>query len=186
RDYFFSAVSDLLSAFKPFKGKSQILRDWLSSLKAEEKRRENAEQEIGNDDLPQGYRDHRVLYFYYYDKLRQELEGGEGEWRIYSGGNNPVMNWHSEWVPLSEEDPEIKVFLELNWDELKVKARVRNKDNEQHWDKWQKLREKRVLPFKEMIGTDEKSQNRRGEHVTAIKKSLNLEEKPIQEVAKKE
>ncbi|MCY4515107.1 MAG: hypothetical protein OXC69_08240 [Candidatus Tectomicrobia bacterium] len=137
-------------------GKHHAYDDWIASLLAERARCDAIAQELSMSDSPRdrrlreaGYRLGFPVYYNFYDSLRTALEGGPfQEWAIYSGGNNPVMNWYSEegWIKSGSKESAIQLFWEFNWDTLCIKAGIGNpkKENKEQiaarWQYWTDVR----------------------------------------------
>jgi hypothetical protein len=116
-------------------GKSKIYDDWIAALEAERARAAQIDRALGAVEDPwdarllkAGYRTGFPLFYQFYHKLRLHLkkEPFTG-WAIYSGSNNPVMNWQEGWVNLGPEDGGIKLYWEFNWNAFCLKAEIREK-----------------------------------------------------------
>jgi hypothetical protein len=85
----------------------RLYDDWIQALSSEVVRSDEVEKTLSkvgaisdSSDRQEtlrslGYRTGFPLYYTYYNSLRRRLaQQGLGDWSIYSGGNNPVMNWN--------------------------------------------------------------------------------------------
>jgi hypothetical protein len=160
------------------KGKSRIYDDWISSLERELERNQLIWQNLSKFENPWadglealGYRRGFPLFYAVYSKLRQELDKGAfANWAIYSGRNNPVMNWSDGWVARELPDESWELFWEFNWDALCLKAHL-DKIRE---DRWSEVR-CRLLQACEAPGIEGRRANKRaGEYVSVFKWHFNF------------
>ena len=83
-----------------------------------------------------GYRTWFPLFYYIYHELKRHSKRYY-EWDIYSGQNNPVMNWRNGWLNKSILGCDVKFYWEFNYEEfvLKVLLDENNKlsQNDLNW-----------------------------------------------------
>ncbi len=133
RDFHSIDCADLIEIFKPQENDSFIVSQWFDALRSEIGRgKESVENykrlypkkvksKQAHKDL--GYRPLFSLYYYLYSYFRTSFSCGN-EWRIYSGSNNPVMNWSKGWETIGA----FNFYWEFNYLEYCLKVRI-NKDN---------------------------------------------------------
>ncbi len=122
------------------KGNNKIYEDWYRAIEKEEERFSDIDKVLSTVENTRAERlkkrDYRLgfpLFYMFYAKLRELLEIGPFKnWAIYSGKNNPVMNWHGSKL----EDESFPFYWEFNKESLKLKARRRKIPLE----KWSSLR----------------------------------------------
>ena len=121
----------------------------------------------------------------FYDKLRASLNKGPFKrWAIYSGRNNPVLNWQEGWIKVGSENDAFAVYWEFNWDALCLKAEI-EKENTACWERWQKIRPAIVELCAPCPIAGRQTSNRRGTWVTAYKWKFDFcKEAPI-DIARK-
>ena len=126
-DYF-----DLIKIFTPQKAGSSIVESWLKSLEEEIDRNKNASSNYlalypkkiwsKKEFISLGYRPYFSLYYYYYSHVRKNFSC-ESDWNIYSGSNNPVMNWKKGWKNVGP----FKFYWEFNYLEYCFKVKIDKK-----------------------------------------------------------
>lgn len=174
-------VIDVPRALKIFSrlsiaGTTRIYDDWIASLQAEHTRSAEIDKAlVGLDDLKDtrllkfGYRTGFPICYMFYDKLREFLNKGLFQgWGIWSGRNNPVLNWQEGWITRGSENNAIKLYWEFNWDAFCLKARV-DKQTTACWEYWQKIRPSVVELCETCPIAGRRTANRRGSWVTAYK-----------------
>lgn len=106
-----------------------IYTQWIDSIFDEDYRRSQVlidldtvsdiwDMEIWND---KGYRTPFPLFYYLYHHLRMKSKR-QGEWDIYSGQNNPVMNWSHGWLKKDIMGYPVKFYWEFNYNEFVLKG----------------------------------------------------------------
>ncbi len=176
----FHAV-DLLRALEIFSGLSiagmtSTYDDWIASLQAEHSRTVQIDKALGETGpsspwdgclLKTGYRIGFPVFYMFYHKIRTHLEAGPfQEWAIYSGSNNPVMNWREGWITVDSESDAIQLYWEFNWDALCLKAEVQDQTAA---DRWQAIRTALVELCASCPVIGRKTANKVGTWVTAYK-----------------
>jgi hypothetical protein len=109
----------------------RLFREWIDSLKREKERKLNIVNYLKSaPDLwdPAYWKEHgyRTLfsYFYYlYNELKQNFVEPK-EWDIYSGNNNPVMNWEKGWLAKTYLNKEYRLYWEFNYETLYLKVEI--------------------------------------------------------------
>ncbi len=152
-------------------GDNCIYDEWITSMEAEQNRLSDVCTALQTQDHPwddrlrkSGYRLGFPLFYMYYGKLREHLESCcHQNWAIYSGRNNPVLNWQNGWIA---GDGGIEMYWEFNWDAFCLKAALKNEGIVARWAQ--------VRPVViEMCSTcsveGQRTPNRRGTWVTAYK-----------------
>ena len=168
-------------------GTTRIYDDWIASLQAEHTRSAQIDKAlVGLDDpkdtrlLKVGYRTGFPVFYMFYDKLREFLNKGPfRRWGIWSGRNNPVLNWQEEWITRGSENNAIELYWEFNWDAFCLKAEI-EKQNTACWEHWQKIRPSIVELCETCPIAGRRTANRRGTWVTAYKWKFDFcKEAPI-------
>ena len=157
-------------------GTTPIYDDWIDSLRAEHNRGDQIDKALGGLDDPwntrllkTGYRTGFPVFYMFYDKLRVFLDKGPFQgWDIYSGRNNPVLNWQEGWIPVGSENDAFSLYWEFNWDAFCLKAEIENQ-NAACWERWQKIRPAIVELCAPCPIAGRSTDNRRGKAVTAYK-----------------
>ena len=128
-------------------GTSRTYDDWIASLQAEHTRTAQIDTALaGLDDpwdvrlLNTGYRLRFPIFYMFYNKLRVHLDKGPFQgWAIYSGNNNPVMNWQEGWITVGTGSDAIELYWEFNWNSFCLKAAI-EEQTAARWDRWQEIR----------------------------------------------
>lgn len=125
-------LEDLIDIFSCSRSESYIVSDWLNSLFSECGRRNNIINNfirlyslgIGKKDqhIKMGYRPFFSTYYYLYSEMRKHSIVPDS-WKIYSGGNNPVMNYKDGWRNVGD----FRFYWEFNYLEFCFKVSI-NKD----------------------------------------------------------
>jgi hypothetical protein len=170
---------DLLYALEvfsnlPIAGRCNIYDGWIASLEAEQTRTNEIDKVLQLLDHPwdprlrnEGYRPGFSVFYMYYGKLREHLENGHHQnWAIYSGSNNPVMNWQKGWIACSPKTDAIELYWEFNWDTFCLKAAIKN---EEIAERWAELRPSVTKSCSTCPVKGQVTRNRRGTWVTAYK-----------------
>jgi len=134
------SLEDIISIFSNIKIKTSIYQDWINSLKDEVLRRKDLLRNIENLHheniykkeywLKLNYRYPFPLFYYLYYHLRKYLNN-QNTWEIFSGNNNPVMNWKEGWV--QNQNDIFGFYWEFNYENLILKISYNNNhqiDNE--------------------------------------------------------
>jgi len=185
-------ILDLQSAFRIFSdlsiiGKNRLYDDWIESLDEEIKRNANIEKALMSASCPwddsltqKGYRTGFPVFYIYYDKLRSFLEQGPfKDWSVYSGSNNPVMNWNNGWISVKSTDDRLQFYWEFNWSSLCLKAYVdKNKVS-----RWKALRPEVVNICSSCQIKGRKTANKAGTWVTAYKWDFDFCKEPAAQIA---
>ena len=169
---------DLLRALEIFSklsiaGTTSTYDDWITSLQAEHTRTIQVDKALAELDHPwdarlhkAGYRTGFSVFYMLYDKLRAHLDKGLFQgWDIYSGSNNPVMNWKNGWIKVGPKSDAIALYWEFNWDAFCLKAEL----EEQTAARWTEIRPTLVELCASCPVAGRKTANKRGTWVTAYK-----------------
>ena len=160
----------------PIAGTTRIYDDWIASLQAEHTRSAQIDKALVELDDPKdtrllkvGYRTGFPVFYMFYDKLREFLDKGPFQgWGIWSGRNNPVLNWQAGWITRGSENNAIELYWEFNWDAFCLKAEI-EKQNTACWEHWQKIRPSIVQLCATCPIAGRRTANRHGSWVTAYK-----------------
>ncbi|HDR8141919.1 TPA: PD-(D/E)XK nuclease family protein [Bacillus cereus] len=124
-------LNDIVSVFNNFNCNHYIYTDWIESLQKELKRSQAIKDvlptstHIKNKDYwrENGYRTHFTAFYYLYNHLKSNSKN-EIDWNIYSGNNNPIMNWEPGWIDKIISDKKITFYWEFNYEELILKVKL--------------------------------------------------------------
>ena len=176
-------------------GADHVYDDWIASLQAEQTRARRVDQELAmRDSLSDpslhdvGYRLGFAIFYMFYDKLRTCLEVGEFKgWDIYSGSNNPVMNWNTYegWVTIALESGSIDLYWEFNRQALHLKANIKERTTAR-WGQWKRIRTT-LIEWCESCPVEggHPTRSRKGISVSAYKWEFNFCEETLGEIADK-
>jgi len=136
-NHFFSVcrVDNIIELFSKLNITEKIYLDWLESLNEELSRFNNLmnvlpitnniwDYEFWKD---YGYRPPFSLFYYFYHYLK-EKSPIPLDWNIYSGSNNPVMNWSPGWQELNYKGKPVLFYWEFNYQDFVLKVKI----DEQH------------------------------------------------------
>ncbi|WIK98793.1 PD-(D/E)XK nuclease family protein (plasmid) [Bacillus bombysepticus] len=124
-------LNEILTAFNNIDCSHYIYTDWLQSLQGELVRSQTIKDELANLTYikdkdywrDNGYRTHFTAFYYIYDHLKSYSKK-EIEWNIYSGNNNPIMNWNPGWLSKTISNKTIKFYWEFNYEDLILKVQL--------------------------------------------------------------
>jgi hypothetical protein len=113
----------------------RLFREWIDSLKREKEKKHNAVNYLKSSPnlwdraywKEHGYRTPLPYFYYLYNELKQNFTKIK-EWDIYSGNNNPVMNWEKGWLAKTYLSKEYRFYWEFNYETLYLKVEI-NKQN---------------------------------------------------------
>lgn len=153
-------------------GRTHTLDCWIASMELELMRSSQIEAALASREHPQdpslfeaGYRSAFPVFYMFYDKLREHLEkGGYKGWGIYSGSNNPALNWLEGWISVGRGGCEIDLYWEFNWCDFCLKAAIG-----ENWDYWQTIRDGLIQLCESCPVTGRVSANCSGRNVTAYR-----------------
>ena len=174
-------------------GTTRTYDDWIASLQAEHTRTVQIDTDLAGLDgiedarlLKTGYRTRGFSVFYmFYDKLRAHLERGLFQgWAIYSGRNNPVMNWQKGWRTVGTGSDAIELYWEFNWDTFRLKADIKEQ-TAARWDRWQEIRTCLVELCESCPIAGCKTPNKTGKSVTAYKWKFDFCRETLSGIASK-
>ena len=125
--------NDLLEIFKPQENDSFIVLQWFESMRSEITKSKNVVEDykklyplkVKNKEAHKklGYRPLFTLYYYLYSHIRNHFSC-KSDWKVYSGGNNPVMNWEKGWKSVGP----FKFYWEFNYLEYCFKVKIDDKE----------------------------------------------------------
>lgn len=128
-------VDNIIKLFSKLNIPEKIYLDWLESLNEELSRFNNLmnvlpltyniwDYEFWKD---YGYRPPFSLFYYFYHYLKEQ-SSKPLDWNIYSGSNNPVMNWSPGWQELNYKGKPVLFYWEFNYQDFVLKVNI----DEQH------------------------------------------------------
>ncbi|WP_191559398.1 PD-(D/E)XK nuclease family protein [Metabacillus idriensis] len=132
-------VNNILRFFENLNITDKIYIDWLESLNEEEYRLNNIVNMLSDTiDIwdekywkDKGYRPLFSLFYYIYQLLKAKSKNPL-DWNIYSGSNNPVMNWTPGWENLKYKGKSILFYWEFNYQDFVLKVKVNEQDKLSH------------------------------------------------------
>ncbi|EEL79027.1 MULTISPECIES: PD-(D/E)XK nuclease family protein [Bacillus] len=124
-------LNDIMSAFNNIDSEHYIYRDWMDSLQVELKKGKTIKNllptltNIKDKDSwrKNGYRTHFTAFYYLYKHLKSNSKN-EIAWNIYSGNNNPIMNWEPGWLDKTISNKKITFYWEFNYQDLILKVKL--------------------------------------------------------------
>jgi hypothetical protein len=128
-------VNNIHHFFENLNITDKIYIDWFESLNEEQYRLNNIVSVLSGTDYiwngqywkGKGYRPWYSLFYYIYNYLKAKSKN-PFEWNIYSGSNNPVMNWSPGWENLKYQGKPVLFYWEFNYQEFVLKVKVNEKD----------------------------------------------------------
>jgi len=126
-------LDDIFSIFANLSINHYLYKDWINALLEEQKRRDDVIGYLSNaKDIwdkeyfeKLGYRTWFPLTYYIFYHLKNELQFTKyNKWNIYSGANNPVLNWEDGWRSSSIKNVKIEYYWEFNYYDLCLKIYV--------------------------------------------------------------
>ncbi|WP_185970914.1 hypothetical protein [Alkalicoccobacillus porphyridii] len=135
-DFYVSNVNHIIDLFCDTDITDTIFIDWIASLEEEIKRSQNIIGEMSGmtsiRDLnywrDRGYRPMFSPFYYLYHQLKLESIS-PSEWSIYSGNNNPVMNWTPGWNNKMFKGKAVLFYWEFNYQEFVLKVKIDEQSN---------------------------------------------------------
>ncbi|AZR71960.1 hypothetical protein BBF96_00195 [Anoxybacter fermentans] len=182
-------LNEIIEVFSKLDINENIYRDWIKALKEEDIRKNNIELNIdktkniwdGDYWKDKGYRIWFPLFYYIYNELRKTSKRFE-EWDIYSGQNNPVMNWSKGWLEKNFFGSKIYFYWEFNYEAFVLKVML-DEENKMSQNNLKKLRSKIVkICEPESNGIGYQTQNRYGTYNSIYKWKFNFKEKSFSEI----
>lgn len=128
-DFILFRLPYILEVFAGLHIDEYIYEDWIESLRSEDVRRACIVSAIINapqiwDEVywrEKGYRTWFPLFYYIYHELKRYSKRSD-EWDIYSGQNNPVMNWRNGWLKKNILGCNVEFYWEFNYEEFVLKV----------------------------------------------------------------
>lgn len=129
-------LDDIINVFDKLYINDANYTDWISSLKMENKRKEKVLDYVEQSNnlwdeeywKNKGYRIWFPLFYYIYNGIREKSKR-KGEWEIYSGSNNPVMNWWGKgWINKSKYGYNFSLYWEFNYQDFILKISLDDKN----------------------------------------------------------
>ncbi|HFU7058088.1 TPA: PD-(D/E)XK nuclease family protein [Bacillus cereus] len=127
-------LDKIISIFNNIKCSHYIYQNWIESLQSELKRGKTIKdklvnlKKIKNKEYwrENGYRTDFTAFYYLYHHLKSDSKNTD-HWSIYSGKNNPIMNWNPGWLEKTISDKTIKFYWEFNYESLVLKVKLSKK-----------------------------------------------------------
>ncbi|MEE3950048.1 MULTISPECIES: PD-(D/E)XK nuclease family protein [Bacillus] len=127
-------LDKIISIFNNVKCRHYIYKNWIESLQNELKRSETIKHKLVNLNKiknkeywrENGYRTDFTAFYYLYNHLKSNSKNAD-HWSIYSGNNNPIMNWNPGWLEKTISDKTIKFYWEFNYESLVLKVKLSKK-----------------------------------------------------------
>lgn len=124
-------LDKIISIFNNVKCFHYIYKNWIESLQNELKRNETIQDKlidlnkIKNKEYwrENGYRTDFTAFYYLYHHLKSNSKNA-AHWSIYSGQNNPIMNWNLGWLEKNISNKTITFYWEFNYEELILKVQL--------------------------------------------------------------
>ena len=176
---------NLIEVFSPIKDINNISNNWIKSLEEECKRNINAVDNFKSIEpsciwdkdkfIELGYRPYFSLYYYLYSHIRKKMTNSN-DWKIYSGSNNPVMNWQKGW----RKSNSVRFYWEFNYLEYCFKVNIDK--NITSKNDLNKLRDKITPVLDDCKYKGKASQRRYGNWNTIYKWKFSLHNQSAEEI----
>lgn len=122
-------LPEILEVFAGHDIDKYVYNDWIQALRDEDVRRACIRLDIDKTDeiwkeeywKEKGYRTWFPLFYYVYNELRKYSKRID-EWDIYSGQNNPVMNWRKGWLEKNIKGSKNYFYWEFNYEDFVLKV----------------------------------------------------------------
>lgn len=131
------SASDLIEIFSEIRNDSYIVSDWIDALSEELIREKNIIQNFRklsslglwckDHHINMGYRPFFSTFYYLYSEMRNHSSTPDS-WHIYSGSNNPVMNWKNGWRTVGD----FRFYWEFNYLEFCFKVNIAKESVTRH------------------------------------------------------
>ncbi|KOP81265.1 PD-(D/E)XK nuclease family protein [Cytobacillus solani] len=182
---------EIIEVFNGLPIEDVIYKQWIDSLFEEENRRIDiladldAAPDIWNMEYwkDKGYRTPFPLFYYLYDHLKMKSKRSK-EWEIYSGQNNPVMNWTNGALHKDILGHPVKFYWEFNYDEFVLKVRL-NEDNKLPQDQLNWLREEIAKICFEEVQSGKRTKKTYGKFNSIYKWKFDFHKQPFEAIMKK-
>lgn len=185
-------LPEILEVFSGHSIEQNVYKDWIYALREEEMRKSSIAFQIDRVDnlwkeeywKDKGYRTWFPLFYYIYNDLRKTSKRCS-EWNIYSGQNNPVMNWSKGWLAKDILGSKIQFYSEFNYEDFVLKVKLDN-DSMMSQDNLNMLRQEIAKICKTTTKVKGKrTQNRYGIYNSIYKWNFDLKKEGMNEVMKK-
>jgi len=182
-------IPEILEVFSGYNIDKYIYNDWINALRNEDLRRTGIKLDLDNtNDIweedywkEKGYRTWFPVFYYIYSELRKDSKRFD-EWDIYSGQNNPVMNWRNGWLEKIISNRKVHFYWEFNYEDfvLKVMLDEENKISKEDLDL---LRSKIVKLCNSVnIGLGNETQKRYGIYNSIYKWKYNFNKRKFDDI----
>lgn len=189
KDFFVCNINDILHFFKDLNTNSNIYIDWIESLKEEQTRGNEIIDYLNHIDnlwnknywINNGYRTWFSLFYYLYNQLKA-FSNQRDNWDIYSGSNNPVMNWLPGWNTIHYNNHPLTFYWEFNYEEFILKAKI-DPDNPISKDDLSQLRNliTEICNSSSVIKGN-KTRNTYGTYISIYKWKFNFKEQKFSDI----
>ncbi|WP_427338158.1 PD-(D/E)XK nuclease family protein [Caloranaerobacter sp. DY30410] len=185
-------LPEILEVFSGYHIEQNVYKDWIQALRYENMRRRCIGLDInGVDNIweeeywkDKGYRTWFPLFYYIYNELRKTSKRFN-EWNIYSGHNNPVMNWSKGWVTRYILGSKIQFYFEFNYEDFILKIML-DKNNMISKDNLNMLRKEIVKICETIIKfKGKRTSNKYGVSNSIYKWTFDFKKEGLSEVMKK-
>lgn len=189
--FFVFRLPEILEVFSGLHIDHHVYDDWIEAMREEDVRRDCVM--INLDKAPrimdegywmeQGYRLWFSLFYYLYYELKQHSQRFD-EWGIYSGSNNPVMNWRNGWLKKNIQGYNIEFYWEFNYEEFILKVLLDDKNKLPKSDLIRLRGEIASLCDQETQKSGRRTQNRYGTFVSLYKWKFDFKKKDFAQIMK--
>lgn len=185
-------LQEILEVFSGHNIEKGVYKDWIQALRDEDLRRTciiqniSVTTEIWDDEYwkEKGYRTWFPLFYYIYHELKRYSKRVY-EWNIYSGQNNPVMNWKKGWLEKNVLGGKVHFYWEFNYEDFVLKVML-NEDDKLSRDNLNILR-KKVIDICKNVGVapGNQTQNRYGLYNSIYKWKYNFKTMDLSDIMQK-
>jgi hypothetical protein len=182
-------LPEILEVFSGHYIDKYVYNDWMQALRDEDVRRTcikldiDATNDIWKEDYwkEKGHRTWFPLFYYMYNELRQYSKMTD-DWDIYSGQNNPVMNWRKGWLEKDIMGSKVHFYWEFNYEDFVLKVML-EEDNKMSQDNLNVLRRKvSKICNDQAVGSGQQTQNRYGNYNSIFKWKYNFNNRNFTEI----
>jgi hypothetical protein len=181
-------LPEIIETFNGLNMEDFIYTQWIDSLFEEDYRRNHVLKDLNNSlDIwnmehwkQKGYRTPFPLFYYLYNHLKKESKR-QSEWEIYSGQNNPVMNWMNGWLNKDVMGHPIKFYWEFNYDEFVLKVLLNKESKLSHSD-LNSLRDDIVKICSEVVSTGNRTKKTYGTFNSIYKWKFDFNKQPFRTI----
>jgi hypothetical protein len=168
-----------------------VYDDWIEAIKDEDFRRMDIVKELEDASeiwdeeywRNRGYRLWFPLFYYVYSELKRHSKRFD-QWDIYSGSNNPVMNWRDGWLKKKILGYDVEFYWEFNYEDFVLKVLL-DENNKLPQDDLNRLRrEIALLCDQEPLKRGKRTQNRYGTFISLYKWKFDFKKQDFAHIMK--